>query len=58
MAEARKTVFVTGGNQGIGFALCKQLVLEDNCFVFMGSRSVDRGLEAVKSLPEEAQGRI
>ena len=53
-----KTVFVTGGNAGIGHALCKQLVLEDGCYVFMGSRSVERGLEALKSLGSEVEGKI
>lgn len=53
MMATRKTVFVTGGNTGIGFALCKQLVLEDGCYVFMGSRSVEKGQEAIKSLGAE-----
>ena len=45
-----KKILVTGGNSGIGLALCKQLVLEDGCFVFMGSRSPERGREAIESL--------
>ena len=39
---ARK-VLVTGGNSGIGYALCKQLILENDCYVFMGTRSQERG---------------
>ena len=40
---ALKHVFVTGGNDGIGLALCKLLVTQKGCFVYMGSRSVERG---------------
>ena len=38
-----KKIIVTGGNAGIGFALCKQLVIEHGCHVFMGSRNAERG---------------
>ena len=52
----KKYIVVTGGNTGIGYALCKQLVLEDNCFVFMGSRDLIKGTKAldelVKAYPE------
>lgn len=50
-SEAKKVV-VTGGNAGIGFALCQQLIVEHGCYVFMGSRSVERGEAAIKSLIE------
>ena len=43
-------VFVTGGNAGIGAAICKQLVLDQECKVFMGSRSTERGQVAVKDM--------
>ena len=43
-------VFVTGGNAGIGAAICKQLVLDRGCRVFMGSRSVERGQNAMKEM--------
>jgi len=33
MKGAQKRVFVTGGNAGIGMALCKQLASEDGCYV-------------------------
>lgn len=42
MATRRK-VLVTGGNSGIGAALCKQLALDYGCHVIMGSRSLERG---------------
>ena len=38
--EDLKRVIVTGGNAGIGFALCKQLVSEDGCFVYLGARNL------------------
>ena len=43
-------VFVTGGNAGIGAAICKLLVLERGCKVFMGSRSVEKGQNAIKEM--------
>ena len=45
---------MTGGNQGIGLALCKFLVLEDGCFVYMGSRSVERGQAAVTEILKQS----
>lgn len=60
--RAEKTILVTGGNSGIGRALCKQLVRDDDCHVFMGSRSVARGqaaLEAVRDeLPRDRADRL
>ena len=43
-------VFVTGGNAGIGAAICKQLVHDHGCRVFMGSRSIERGQRAIKDM--------
>ena len=54
---ARK-VLVTGGNSGIGYALCKQLILENDCYVFMGTRSQERGQKAIDELPEGCKGKI
>jgi len=56
-----KRVVVTGGNAGIGFALCKQLALEDGCYVYMGTRSLERGgaaLEGLKKEHPECAGKI
>merc|ERR1711934_440295 len=53
-----RPVFVTGGNSGIGQALCKQLAAEDGCYVFMGSRSVERGEKAKEELGPEVQDKI
>jgi len=46
-------VLVTGGNQGIGFALCRQLVLEYNCDVLLTARSEQKGMEAVTQIQKE-----
>jgi len=56
---ARK-VLVTGGNSGIGLALCKQLALDHGCHVFLGSRSASRGKAAVESIeiPSSCSGLI
>merc|ERR1712168_930279 len=42
----------TGGNTGIGLALCKLLVQDHDCHVFLGSRNLERGTEAVNSIKE------
>lgn len=47
-------VLVTGGNAGIGYALCKQLAIENNVHVYLGSRSAEKGEFAVKSIVEIA----
>lgn len=46
-------VLVTGGNQGIGFALCRQLVLEHHCHVLLTARSESKGMEAVSRIQRE-----
>lgn len=54
-------VLVTGGNSGIGLALCTQLALEHGCHVYLGSRSAAKGEAAVKAIVEkgpEAVGRV
>ena len=43
MEGGLKKVVVTGGNSGIGLALCEQLATENGCYVYMGSRSAERG---------------
>jgi len=52
-------VFVTGGNAGIGAAICKLLASDRGCLVFMGSRSVQKGQNAVKEIGlGEKEGKI
>ena len=50
-----KRILVTGGNAGIGLALCKQLLLEDGCHVYLCSRSLDKGKAAIASLSLPAE---
>jgi len=61
-AMAAKPIVVTGGNDGIGLALCKQLVLEHGCRVFLGSRSVEKGEAAVQGIraaaPADCTGSV
>mmetsp|Transcript_83083 Transcript_83083/g.240454 ORF Transcript_83083/g.240454 Transcript_83083/m.240454 type:complete len:278 (+) Transcript_83083:75-908(+) len=54
-------VMVTGGNAGIGLALCKQLVSENGCHVYLGARNLDKGKAAVESILKDcpaASGRL
>ena len=44
-----KRILVTG-NTGIGLALCRQLVVDHQCYVYLGSRSVERGHSAIKGI--------
>jgi len=50
----KKVILVTGGNAGIGYALCKQLVLEHDCVVYLGARNVERGTKAVQDIQDLA----
>jgi len=45
-----RSVLVTGGNQGIGFALCKQLAVDHNCNVILTARNPERGQAAVSKI--------
>ena len=44
-----RNILVTGGNSGIGRALCQQLA-EDGCNVYLGARTSDKAEEACTSL--------
>ena len=44
------TIFVSGSNSGIGLALCRQLLVDHGCRVFMGARSLERGAAALATL--------
>ena len=48
-SNSMKKILVTGGNSGIGLALCKQLVA-DGCYVYLGSRDKSRGEAALKEI--------
>jgi NAD(P)-dependent dehydrogenase (short-subunit alcohol dehydrogenase family) len=47
-------IFVTGGNSGSGFALCRQLAVEHKCHVLLGARSVQKGQAAVSTIKASA----
>merc|ERR1712083_478017 len=48
-----KNILVTGGNSGIGLALCKLLVKDHSCHVYLGSRDASRGAAALKTILDE-----
>lgn len=51
---AFRTVLVTGGNRGIGLAICQRLLEEtSDVKVLMGSRDLGRGNKAVKYLEKQ-----
>lgn len=47
-----KRILVTGGNAGIGLALCKQLAIDHKYFVYMGTRNLQRGEAGLKSITD------
>ena len=47
-----KHILVTGGNSGIGLALCKLLVKDYPCHVYLGSRNELKGATAMKTIME------
>lgn len=52
-----KSALVTGANKGIGLEVVKQLA-KNGYFVYMGCRSLTRGLSAVEKLKAEGLGNI
>lgn len=49
---AQKIILVTGGNAGIGLALCKQLAVDRGAKVFMGARNRERGAAGLKTITD------
>ena len=58
----QKRVLVTGANKGIGLAIVRAILeSEDDSFVFLGSRSMERGREARRQLLDDEphwKGRV
>ena len=52
-----KHILVTGGNSGIGLALCKLLIKDHGCYVYLGSRDLGRGEAALKSIIDEVPNK-
>jgi len=52
-----KSALVTGGNKGIGYEVARQLA-KNGFFVYLGSRSLNRGLSAVEKLNAEGLDHI
>ena len=48
--SATKNILVTGGNAGIGLALCRQLAADHGAKVFMGARNAERGAAGLKTI--------
>jgi len=53
-----KHILVTGGNSGIGLALCKLLIKDHSCHVYLGSRDTEKGTAALKTIIEEAPDKV
>lgn len=52
-----KTALVTGANKSIGFEVVRQLAKE-GIFVYLGSRDLEKGLEAVNQLKTEGLNNV
>jgi NAD(P)-dependent dehydrogenase (short-subunit alcohol dehydrogenase family) len=52
--SAKRIVFVTGANKHIGYEIVKALLQSDKPYhVYLGSRSLERGQQAVTTLQKE-----
>eukprot|EP00980_Cylindrotheca_fusiformis_P007474 scaffold1549_cov105-Cylindrotheca_fusiformis.AAC.3 len=53
-ANAMRTVLVSGGNRGIGLAICQRILEESSDVkVLLGSRNKDRGIQAAEYLQKQ-----
>lgn len=53
--DSQTIVFITGANQGIGFAAAKQLLAHENYYILLGSRDAERGSKAAAELDPTGQ---
>lgn len=49
-----RRILVTGANTGIGLALTKQLIKDNGCYVYLGSRNAEKGKKAVDEVKRDA----
>jgi len=52
-----RTALITGANTGLGLDIARKLV-DEGFFVYMGSRDLQQGIEAVKELAAEGLGTL
>lgn len=52
-----KTAFITGANKSIGFETARQL-LQQGYYIYLGSRNLENGLEAVEKLKGEGLNNL
>ena len=52
-----KSVLITGANKSIGFEIAKQLA-QKGFYIYLGSRSIENGLEAVEKLKAEGLDQV
>ena len=57
MALVMMTAVVTGANKGIGFEICRQLLMA-GVTVIITARSIERGVEATSRLQREPNGNL
>lgn len=55
--EVRKSALVTGANKSIGFEVARQLA-QKGIYVYLGSRNLENGLEAVSKLKAEGLNNV
>ncbi|KAL8672152.1 MAG: hypothetical protein Q9168_003375 [Polycauliona sp. 1 TL-2023] len=50
---SKQLVLITGANSGIGFETARQLLTDPNYHVLLGSRSIEKGQDAIKELQSQ-----
>eukprot|EP00486_Rosalina_sp_Unknown_P007244 CAMPEP_0201574258 /NCGR_PEP_ID=MMETSP0190_2-20130828/18642_1 /ASSEMBLY_ACC=CAM_ASM_000263 /TAXON_ID=37353 /ORGANISM="Rosalina sp." /LENGTH=322 /DNA_ID=CAMNT_0048002275 /DNA_START=30 /DNA_END=998 /DNA_ORIENTATION=- len=53
MSASRRLALVTGGNKGIGYAICKQLLQSQKFNVLLATRNLDNGKSALEKLKKD-----